>query len=345
MLENFSHQAFDIEDQEKKSKPWIWYAKAGGLSVLVLAMAFFTGSFLQKLFAQYPIPYETVWVPLVVSVFIFLLFLFFAVLAIHRGWLLAGLEFVSGAIITLCVYPVHPIPVLITGGLMTLLLITAGLSGRREINASVKIRFVRILQIVISRGMFGIALLVSLLVYTTSLAHPLDKTNILLPESVFTNVSPALSQLIKPVLGDVDLSLTLSEMAGKGVDAAIENSTDRTLKRTITPQLRDMFIQKYVEQIQTTFKNSLGVNVSPNQKLSDALYNGLLSKFNTLPDASKRGIVLFFSVVFLFGIQAASWIMRIILIPIAFLLYEIGVMTKFFKVTFKSESKEIITLG
>ncbi|MCL5012272.1 MAG: hypothetical protein M1320_02515 [Patescibacteria group bacterium] len=344
MLENFSHQDTDITPKSLHEKQWVWYVKAGSLSVITLVMAFFTGSFLQKMFMQYPIPYDSLWVPLIISVLVFLIFLFLATLSIQKKWFLAIIALLSGVIITLCILSSDTVPTLIVGGVLTILLITAVLFGRREVESSLKIRFVRVLHAVVARSMLGIALMASFLVYTASLAHPLDDTNILFPKSVFTSMTPAVSQLIKPVFGDIDLSLTVSEMAGKGVDSMVENSVDRTLKRSITPQIRDLFIQKYIEQIQTTFKNSLGVSITPNEKLSDALYTGLLKKFNSLPDATKRGVALFFSVVFLLGVQAAAWVARIVMIPIAFLLYEIGLTTKFFKTSFKAADKELITL-
>jgi hypothetical protein len=283
-------------------------------------------------------------VPLVVSIVGFLVFFFLTVLFVHKKWMVSLVAFLSGVIIMLYVYWLDQSVMLIAGGVLSLLLLGAALGGRREAEASVKIRFIRILHIVVSRSMFGIVLCATFLVYISSIAHPLDENNILFPKSVFVSMSPAVSQLVKPVFGDIDLSLTLGEMAQKGVDTTIANTTNTIVKQSLTPELRATFVQQYVKQIQDAFKKSLGINISTNQKLSDALYDGLLQKFNTLPDASKRGIILFFSIVFLIGVQAVSWIARLAIIPIAFVLYEIGIATKFVKMTFKNQNKEMITL-
>ncbi len=345
MYNDFASQSSqEILHEEKQTRSY-FYIKAIALSVITLGMAFFTGSFLQKAFGQGMASYSTALIPLLVSTLVFLMFFFFVTLSVDKKWFVSLVGALSGVIITLCLYRAGAYELLIVGGALTLLLIFGGLAGRREVEASLKIRFVKILNSVVSRGMFGLALCVAFLVYQTSVSQPLTENNILFPRSVFEGMIPVASQVIKPVLGDIDLSLTLNQLADKGIASAIAGAPNSgAIQRSMTPEVRISFVQKYIEQIQATFKSSFGITIQPNQKMSEALYSGLLLKFNSLGDATKRGIAAFFSVVFLLGIQIISWILRLIMIPIAFILYEIGIISKFITVSFKKEDKESIKL-
>ena len=342
MYNDFSSQG--VLRAEKITRSY-FYVKAIALGIITLVMAFFTGSFLQKTFGQLTVSYVTTLIPLIVSTLFFLICFFLVVLSVHKKWFVSLVGFFSGAIITACVYRPESYELLIIGGVLTLLLIYGGVMGRREADAALKIRFVKILNSVVSRGMFGLAICVAFLVYQASISQPLTENNILFSKSMFDGMVPLASQLIKPVLGDVDLSLTLNQIADKGVTNAIASTPNSgAIQRSMTPELRIKYVDAYVKQVQSTFENSLGITIQPNEKLSAALYSGLLTKFNSLNPPTKRGISLFFSALFLFGLQVFSWVLRLIMIPIAFLLYEIGILSKFIVVTFKKEDKESIVL-
>ncbi len=342
MYNDFSSQGALREEKITRS---YFYLKAIVLGIITLVMAFFTGSFLQKTFGQLTVSYSVTLIPLAISILFFLMFFFFVVLSVDKKWFVALIGFLSGSIITACIYRSGAYELLIIGGVLILLFIYGGIIGRREAEAALKIRFVKILNSVVSRGMFGLALCVAFLVYQASISQPLTENSILFPKTMFDGMVPIASQLIKPVLGDVDLSLTLNQLADKGVTSAIANTPNSgIIQRSMTPELRIKYMDAYVKQIQSTFEKSLGITIQPNEKLSEALYAGLLTKFNSLNPPTKRGISLFFSVLFLFGVQIFSWVLRLIMIPIAFLFYEIGILSKFVTVTFKKEDKESIVL-
>lgn len=342
MYNDFSSQGVLREEKITRS---YFYLKAIVLGIITLVMAFFTGSFLQKTFGQLTVSYSVTLIPLAISILFFLMFFFFVVLSVDKKWFVALIGFLSGGIITACIYRSGAYELLIIGGILILLFIYGGIIGRREADAALKIRFVKILNSVVSRGMFGLALCVAFLVYQASISQPLTENSILFPKTMFDSMVPIASQLIKPVLGDVDLSLTLNQLADKGVTSAIANTPNSgIIQRSMTPELRIKYMDAYVKQIQGTFEKSLGITIQPNEKLSEALYAGLLTKFNSLNPPTKRGISLFFSVLFLFGVQIFSWVLRLIMIPIAFLFYEIGIISKFVTVTFKKEDKESIVL-
>lgn len=345
MYNDFASQSSQEIKREEKPTRSYFYIKAIALGVITVGMAFFTGSFLKKTFEQGMSSYQATLIPLLISVLLFLMFYFFVTLSVDKKWFVSLVGFFSGVIITLCMQSLGSYQLLITGGVFTILLILGGLMGRREIDSSLKVRFVKILNTVVSRGMFGLAICIAFLIYQSSISQPLTENNILFPRSVFEGMVPVVSQIIKPILGDVDLSLTLNQLADKGVASAIASAPNSgAIQRSMTPEVRVTFVENYIKQVQTTFKNSLGVTIQPNQKMSEALYTGLLAKFNNLDAPAKKGISIFFSVIFLLGIQVVSWLVRLIMIPIAFILYEIGILSKFIIVSFKKEDKEAIKL-
>jgi hypothetical protein len=233
---------------------------------------------------------------------------------------------------------------LIGAGVMLLLLVWGALAGRREIEASIKIRFIRTLGVVVSKATLGLAILLAAMFYDVFLTKPLDEHNILFPRQLFESSQGIVSKLLSPVMGNIDTSLSTRSMAEYSVDQAINE--DRAVKRAVAqdPGLRQQFIDKSVGEIQKNFESIFGAKIDPTQKISVALYDALIGKFNAMTPEQRSGIVLGMAVLFAFAVQAASVVLRLLLIPIAFVIYEICIMARFAKVSFENENKEVITL-
>lgn len=331
----------------RKEPKELWvYVKILALAALVLVGAFFVGSFLARLFLTQAIPDNSVLLPLSVATILFLVFLFLLVFLVNAHvWIVYATAFISAVLIILPLQNTGGTEILLMGLVLAVLFMWSVWGGRRESDASLKIRFIKTFRAIMSGSMWGIVLLVSFLVYQSSLARPADAYNILFPKSVFDGITPAAESLLKPVLGDVDFSLTLREMAGKGIDSTVQTALGISVQKSLTPELRDALIQRYIDQAQETFQKTLGITVSPDQKISDAIYQGLLTQFNKLAPQTQRGIVAFFTVMFLFGLRMVAWLLGIIMIPIAFIFYEIAILTGFATRSFTQEPKEHIGIN
>ncbi len=281
----------------------------------------------------------------VISAIIFFSFLFFLAIAINNKWALGASAL---AVSIAAVYPFYVqvgMSIAIAGGVFFLFILLAVLEGNREVKKSLSIRFIKILSLVTSRALLGFAILLAVVFFNVSMTKPLDGNNLLFPRSLFDAASPLFSKVASPLFGGtVDLSMTLEQVAGQQVDSAVANSGNRLLERSMTPQLRQEFIDKAVAQLQTSFQSFMGVPIQANEVLATAVYDGLLHKFNTLDEPTRSSVSMFLSVIFVLAVGALSFIIRLVLIPIAFLFYELFLFTKFFTVSFKNESKEVITL-
>jgi hypothetical protein len=330
---------------KKKDHKELWiYVKSFVLIAFVLGSALFVGSFLAKLFLSGVLLDSALLLPFVIATVFFLVFLFLLVFLTRAHiWLVYATALASALLIMLPLRNMSGVKeVAIVGCMLLVLCVWSVWNGWRESNASIKIRFVKAFRAVMSGSMWGIILLSSFLVYQSSILHPGEAYNILFPKSVFESAIPIGESLFKPVLGDIDFSLTLRQIAAKGIDSTTENVLGFNIQKSLTPELRDALIQKYITQAQDTFKQTIGITISPDQKISDAVYDGLLTQFNGLAPETQKGIVGFFTILFLMGLRVVAWLLGIIMIPIAFILYEIAILTGFATRSFTQEPKEHI---
>ncbi len=234
---------------------------------------------------------------------------------------------------------------MVVGGMLFLLFLSlAVIGGRWEIVTSVRVRFARTSSSIIGKTMLSFAILIAFVFFNVFSSQPLGEDNAFLPKSIFEDLTPTVSKAFTPLFGDIDTSLTLREAAEKAVDAAIEESSDRTIRFATPDLIRTQLINQSVIEFQNRIEESLGVRIDPDKKISEAIYEAFLSKFNSLNESSRNITLLIISVVIALVIQTSSIIFRIVIIPIAFVLYEMLLIIKFFKTTFESRDKEWITL-
>ena len=234
---------------------------------------------------------------------------------------------------------------IVVGGILFLILLSlAAIAGRWEITSSIRIRFARTGSSIIGKTMLSFALLIAFVFFNVFSSQPLDADNAFLPKSIFTDLTPTVSKAFTPLFGDIDTSLTLREAAQKAVDAAIQESTDRTIRYATPDVIRTQLINQSVIEFQNRIEETLGVRIDPDKKISDAIYEALLLKFNSLNESSRNITLLIISLVIALVIQTSSIIFRIVIIPIAFVLYEILILVKFLRSTFEGRDKEWITL-
>ena len=112
----------------------------------------------------------------------------------------------------------------------------------------------------------------------------------------------------------------------------------------VPPAQRQQLIDTYVTEMQNGFYNMFGVEIDETKPLSDALYDALLYKFNTADPGIKSTALLILAILFILSIQALAIVIRIVLIPVAFLVYEILLRTKFAHIVYENATKEIVTL-
>ncbi len=276
---------------------------------------------------------------------VFLIVFFLGILSIQNKKALALLVFLPGLSVLGSFLLGGAWGGMVVGGILFLACLSlAVVLGRWEVISSLRIRFVRTGSSIIGTTMLSFAILIAFVFFNVFSSQPLGEDNVFLPKSVFEGLTPTVSKAFTPLFGDIDTSLTLREAAERAVDAAIEESPDRTIRYATPDLIRTQLINQSVIEFQNRIEESLGVRIDPDKKISDAIYEALLLKFNSLNESSRNITLLIISVVIALVIQTSSILFRIVIIPLAFVMYEILLLIRFFRVTFESRDKEWITL-
>ena len=330
--------------QNEQSKRNIYLAKVGVLIILTFGSAFLLGQYLSYSFYQNVLSLPTIAVPLVTTFAVFLTFFFHSVLFVRKKNLLALMAIGSWACIAVNFFDLANPPLLVGIALCLLLFLYTAFSVKNELQTHIKIRFVYSLNNVTTKIVLAIAILLAATLYGTFASKELDENNFLLPKSVFVKVVPVLQTALRNVLGDIDFNKPLRQTAEEQVDKAIVEQVGEGKASFVPPAQRQQLIDTYVTEMQNGFYNMFGVEIDETKPLSDALYDALLYKFNTADPGIKSTALLILAILFILSIQALAIVIRIVLIPVAFLVYEILLRTKFAHIVYENATKEIVTL-
>lgn len=319
------------------------YWKGSVLSVISVCAAFAIGSFAKMYFAIIPHSFggNSAWFYAAVAVF--LIFYSIATLSIERMSLLMGMAFVSAVGIAREFYIPGNYPITLGSVLLILLFMYGTFIVRRMVDDSLQVHFMYMSASLMGRLTFAAGIFFAFVFFLDISSKPLDENNIIMPRALFESAIPVMSKVLAPIVGsDIKLDNTIRQIAENGVDEAIRASGDRSLKQNITAQARTQMVEGAIAQMQQQFKVSLGEDISPDDRLSIVVYNGLLGRFNALAPETRQSVALLLSLAFVFVFQGMSFIGRIIVIPLAFLVYEGLLLAKFVTVTYEHKSKEYI---
>lgn len=324
-----------ITREEEQKRRTTYLAKIGVLIILTLGSAFVLGQYVSYSFYQNIFSIPDIAIPLGITLVVFLTFFFFSILFIRRKDLLALIAGGSCAAIVVSFINLFDIPLLIGTLLCLALFFFTVYETKAEIGSRIKIRFIYLLNGVTAKVIFAITILLASLFYGAFITKPLDENNFLMPRSVFKKTIPLTQNILNGAIGSVDFDKSLTQMAEDRVNevsAGIPAGSKKQLVETTAAGLEE------------SFKSILKIDISRTKPLSDALYDGFLEKFNTADQTTKSWILIVFMIIFVFSIQALTIVVRIVLIPVAFLLYELLLRIKFAHIVYENASKEIVTL-
>ncbi|MFA6135837.1 MAG: hypothetical protein WC705_00510 [Candidatus Paceibacterota bacterium] len=307
-----------------------WKASLLGLFTCVSALAF--GFFLKKVLFGLSNNMTGDSFFLLIFLLIFLSFFSVTSLFVSRNSFMTLIAFLSAVFIFVVFLPDLNQRIAIAGLILAGFLMVSVIMGRNEIDGCLKIKFFRIVKPIMSRVIIGIAIFSSFLVYNSFLTRPLDNNNPFLPQNVFESSFRGISGIIGKFLGDVDFSLSLNEITAKLVD------------QSIPPAIKNDLIKKSTDAYQKQFSSMLGINLDPNIKLSLAIYQGIINKFNSLGGSSKSSVLTVLAVLLFLAVQAVSPLIRIVASFFGLVIYQVLLAIGFGAVVFENRSKETISL-
>lgn len=335
---------FSARSKEQKKRA-VELSKMGILIVLTVGSAFVLGQYLSYSFFKNFFSVVTIAIPLVISFAVFLTFFFHTVLFVQKKGILLMVAILSGVALAVNFFSFTNTPILIGIILCVLLLVYAAYTTKRELEARIKVQFIRGLNSITTKVVLAVAILLALAFYGTLTTQKLDENNIFLPRSVFSALIPIVQGPLQGILGNIDVTQSVRQIAEQKVDEAITQQVGSEEKGFVPATIRKQLVATYIEELQKGFSGIVGgESVNPDQPLTDAIYDGLLEKFNTMDPTIKSWTLLGLVVLFIFSIQALAIVIRIVLIPVAFIVYELLLRTKFAHIVYENASKEIVTL-
>lgn len=323
------------------------YLKIIILGVLTLVTSIATGYLLEKILyqnggAQSIAGAAPFFWPFLVAFLLMLSFLVLVALFVSRWWMAFVIWSASAIAVVGFLIPHMTVHLIVGAMAFFLIFVSACIAGRIELKDELKIRFFRIAKVVLVRIILACAILVSVVFFDAFASSPLTGDNFLLPESVFEKSIDALGRSGLPFAGKLDLSLSLEQLTEKAVQESIQESGP--LAQSIPKSMIQQMTVKYLTEYQNKIKEVIGVSIDPNKKLSLAIYQGLLTKFNALDESAKTIALSIVSVLIFLTAMALSPFIRWAAALIGFILYRLVLLTGIGSVIYEPKSKEILIL-
>jgi len=312
------------------------------LSFLTVSFALLSGYLGEKILSNTDYLSPEIIIPFALSFSFFLSFFLISVLFIEKRIILILMSVFSSISIVIPFWQILDQELIIGGAVMMAFMVLATILGRREVDSVMAIRFFSVSQTVLSKVILSIAIFLTLVVYSVFSGKPLEKENLFLSEKFFVKTTEVISKSLGGVIGGFDMSVSLKDLVDKSVYLAIDKSgvPASQIKSAVIEDMKVKYTNEYKEKMEAL----LGSPIDVNQKISLAIYDSLLNKFNGL-DVGVKSIVLgVMSFAIFLTLLAVSPIIRIVIGFLSFLIYEFLMMIKFGSLVYENKSKEIIIL-
>ena len=209
------------------------------------------------------------------------------------------------------------------------LLIWANWNGKHETDNFLKVRFWRISKVVLPKGIAVVALAASVLLVfpssplTAGFQFPISSS------SLEKFLAPA-SGILQKFLPGFDVSLPVAELT--------KNLAEQQIAKLPETQILPKTAQ------QQLIANIFGSDINPKLKITDIAYEALKNKFAGLPENMKLIALLGIAALLFLTIEGVAIPFRWLVTIIAFIIYEILLMTGFATIMLEGKSREIIIL-
>jgi len=218
-----------------------------------------------------------------------------------------------------------------------------GFSARRLLDDSLKISFFKVASLCIKFGALALSATIAILFFTFFSSKPLDENNLIMSRDLFQKIVAVTLGPLSEIFGGVNVSKSLRETAIYMVENQLQKDS-KSFGGGILPAQKQAIIDKSIADLQSRLSSFLGLQVSVDEKLSQAIYNSLLKKVDSLPlNAKKKIFVLSAAAIFLV-LSILFSIIRPIIVIVAFLFYEILIALNFGVVVYETRSKESVVL-
>lgn len=220
------------------------------------------------------------------------------------------------------------------------LLIWANWNGKREMENFLKVRFWRIGKVVLPKAIAVVALAASVLFVFPS--SPLTAGfQLPISSAVLEKFFAPASGILQKFIPGFDVSLSVAELTKNLAEQQIAKLPEtKILPKAAQQQL----IAKAMKDFEGQIANIFGLGINPKLKITDIAYEALKNKFEGLPENLKLVALLGIAALLFLTIEGVAIPFRWLVTVIAFIVYEILLMTGFATIMLEGKSREIIIL-
>lgn len=305
------------------------------------ATAFFVGFTLTSFLPDDGVMNVSAAIPLLVALVIFLVAADIAVIVLRRGDIIAGSMVLAALFLMIGLLPSHISLILVLAFVAAALsFLWGGFVGRRVADRLLTLHVTVISRSIGSKMMIGISLFIALVFFNVFSFAPLGVNNPIVPQAWFESAAESFSRVLAPIVGQVDLSLSLRDLAQSSVESSLQRAG-------LTPSsaLVNDLVEKTVNDAQTRIVKIVGQPIDDSRPLSTALYGVLLDKFNSLDQPIQRVILGGFAFVLFLSVQMLSPLIRGVVGIISSGVFTILKVSGFVSVLNQERQQEVVVLS
>jgi len=147
--------------------------------------------------------------------------------------------------------------------------------------------------------------------------------------------------LIQKIFPGINPTMTMDQ----AVRVIAQNQLNRAPGFQLLPQkAQEQELKKQSTLLLGNLSQYFGVEINPRLNISDAIFEAVKKKFESLPDNIKTVIFIGVGFLIFLAIETFAWPLKVVIGFLAFVVYEILMTARFAKITVETRSKEIITL-
>ncbi|MBI1838706.1 MAG: hypothetical protein HYR95_00150 [Candidatus Colwellbacteria bacterium] len=218
--------------------------------------------------------------------------------------------------------------------ILAMLLFWGSYKARKELEATVRIRFFRASRLALNSAVPAIFVFMSLIFLARG--------------TVFTETNlQSLLESFSPLIRGYVPAFSFSKPTGELIkDIALGNmSSEELVAFNKLPQsARDQAVNKTVEELSLRVEPYFGSTFSPEKSLSQNVYAAAAIRINGLDENSRMYFTAWLMLLILFSARSLVPIIQIPISILAFLIYQIILATNFAVVQLESRSREVLLL-
>lgn len=225
---------------------------------------------------------------------------------------------------------------LIGSGLAFLVLLLSVKKSRDIMKDIVKIRFWKI-----SRAVLPTAIAALFLFASAAYVYGTDKKGFIIPYSDFKYLISSSDFLTKKIYPEFNSSWTIAELTSYLAEKQMEKMPQFEF---LSKAVKKTAVNAAVKDFEKKISDFAGIAISAKLQITEAAYEILKSKLSILPPSSQNLISFsVFLLVFLL-LEGVAVFVRLLVVLLAFILYEVLLAADFAKISYEGISKEYISL-